>query len=390
MKIAFFDTIAGVSGDMTLGAFLGAGVSFEDLSRELGKLDLKGVELIPSHIQRHGITATKLDVIISAQQTHHRHMKDIMAMVNDSPLSPAVKKSAEKIFFEIAKAEAKVHGTTIDQVHFHEVGALDSIVDIVGTSICIELLGIEKVFSSPVRLGLGGFVETDHGRLPVPPPATIEIMRGYPTVLTDIPFELTTPTGAGIIKAMSSGVLTTDEFIPISIGYGAGTRELPTMPNVLRIVIGEMVSKREEDSTVIIETNIDDMNPEIYPYVIETLLANGALDAYLTQVIMKKGRPGVLLSVLATENNVEAVTSLLFSHTSTIGVRMTRVARKKLVRETIEIETKIGKVKVKEVMRNGRRHLVPEYEECRRIAGELQLPLIEVYALLETQLEKRD
>jgi uncharacterized protein (TIGR00299 family) protein len=387
MKIAYFDTVSGVSGDMTLGAFISAGVPFDELLRELTKLHLVGVELVPSHIQRNGITATKLDVIISAPQKHHRHLNDILAIIGNSSLSGSVKENARKIFLEVAKAEAKVHDKKIEQVHFHEVGALDSIVDIVGAAICFEILGIEKTYSSPVKLGHGGFVQTEHGQLPVPTPATMEILKGYPTVLTDIPFELTTPTGAAIIKAMSSGVLAAEDFTATAIGYGAGTRELPSIPNVLRIVIGEMPPSYREDVAVTLETNIDDMNPELYPYVIERLLEAGALDAYLTPVIMKKGRPGILLSVLTAENNVENALAVLFSQTSTIGVRIVRTQRKKLDREARVVTTKLGAVKVKAVVHEGKTRLIPEFEECRRLAGEKNLPLLEVYRILEAELQ---
>src|SRR5712671_6795300 len=202
MKIAYFDTIAGVSGDMTLAAFVSAGLPLDDLALEIAKLHLDGVELEGSHIQRNGIDAVKIDVIISAPQTHHRKLKDISEIIEGSALSPYVKETAKKIFTEVAKAEAKVHNSTVDKIHFHEVGAVDSIVDIVGAAICFEKFGIQAVYSSPVRLGSGGFAQTEHGKLPVPGPAALEILKGYPTVLTDIPFELTTPTGAAIIKAM--------------------------------------------------------------------------------------------------------------------------------------------------------------------------------------------
>src|ERR1041385_3945963 len=337
MKIAYFDTIAGVSGDMTLGAFISAGVSFEMLVREIGKLHLHGVELEASHLQRNGITALKLDVIISARQEHHRHLHDILKIIDDSSLSDRVKTDARKIFTEVAQAEAHVHNTTVEKVHFHEVGALDSIVDIVGAAICLEQLGIEKVYSSPVKLGSGGFVDTEHGKLPLPGPATLEIQKGYPTVLTDIQFELTMPTGADIIKSVSSGILSAERINVSSVGYGAGTREIPQIPNLLRIMIGELSINYEEDEVIIIETNIDDMNPEIYPYVIEQLLAAGAHDAYMIPVIMKKGRPGILLSAMASRSNEERVLQVFFSQTTTLGVRIQPTGRKKIERAQREI-----------------------------------------------------
>ncbi len=386
MKIAYFDTIAGVSGDMTLGAFISAGLPIDELRAEIAKLRLEGVELEASHLQRNGITAVKLDVVISSKQTHHRHLKDIYKIIDDSALSTRVKDDAKKIFMEVAKAEAKVHNSTIEKIHFHEVGALDSIVDIVGAAVCFEKFGIEAVYSSPVKLGSGGFVATEHGRLPLPGPATSEILKNYPTVLTEIPYELTTPTGAAIIKAMSRGVLSTEQLKIEHIGYGAGTREIPQVPNLLRIMIAELPQAYDTDELVMIETNIDDMNPEIYPYVLEKLLAAGANDAYLVPIIMKKGRPGVLLSTLAARSKMDDVLQVIFAQTTTIGVRILPTERRKLQRETREVQTKLGSVKVKVIILDGKERLVPEYEECKRLAEAYKMPLVEVYKMVESEL----
>lgn len=383
MKIAYFDTIGGVSGDMTLAAFVSAGFSIDELRAEIGKLKLRGVELEAKHLKRNGITAVKVDVVISTAQTHHRHLKDINNIIDESSLTDRVKTDAKSIFMEVAKAEAKVHDSTIEKIHFHEVGALDSIVDIVGAAICLEKFGIEAVYSSPVRLGSGGFVETEHGKLPLPGPATTEILRNYPTILTDIPFELTTPTGAAIIKAMSRGVLSMETVSIDSIGYGAGTREIPEMPNLLRVMIGEISERYDKDELVVIETNIDNMNPEIYPYVIEQLLKSGANDAYLVPIIMKKGRPGILMSVLAPRSKIDPISGILFSQTSTIGVRILQTERRKLPRTDREIETTLGRVKFKMITLEGKEKFVPEFEECKRLADERNIPLIEVYKILE-------
>ena len=390
MKIAYFDTIAGVSGDMTLSAFISAGLSIVELRNEIGKLGLDGVELEASHIQRNGITAVKLDVIISSQQTHQRHLRDIYNIIDRSALSVQVKDDAKKIFMEVGKAEAKVHNTTIEKIHFHEVGALDSIVDIAGAAICFEKFGIEAVYSSPVKLGSGGFIETEHGKLPLPGPATSEILKNYPTVLTDIPYELTTPTGAAIIKAMSKGVLSTERLSVEAIGYGAGSREIPSIPNLLRLMIAELPQVYEADELVMIETNIDDMNPEVYPYVLEKLLVAGANDAYLVPIIMKKGRPGILLSTLVSRSKIDAVTNVLFAQTSTIGVRIIPTERKKLQREEREVQTRLGKVKMKAIFLNGKERLVPEYEECKRLAEESNIPLVKVYQILGAELSRGD
>jgi uncharacterized protein (TIGR00299 family) protein len=371
MKMAYFDTIAGISGDMTLGAFISAGMPLERLKEELGKLRLgRGVELEASHREESGITAVKLDVVISAKGEHQRHLKQILELISGSDLSARVKETASKIFMEVARAEAKVHNTDVEKIHFHEVGALDSIVDIVGAAVCIDVLGIERVFSSPVKLGSGGFVQTDHGALPIPAPATMEILTGYPVALTRTPFELTTPTGAAIIKVLSSGMLADEAMRVEAVGYGAGTREIPGMPNVLRVMIGELLTEYGEDEVLVVETNIDDMNPEICPFVIEQLLAKGALDATLAPVIMKKGRPGVLISALVSRPRLDAILGVFFSETTTLGVRIQKAERRKLTRSTREVQTSLGRVKAKAVEYNGIEKLVPEHEECRRLARE--------------------
>jgi pyridinium-3,5-bisthiocarboxylic acid mononucleotide nickel chelatase len=386
MKIVYFDTIAGISGDMTLGAFVSAGVPLESLTAELAKLRLSGFEVTAKHIQRNGIDAVKLDVVISDAPKYHRHLADINAIIDQSELSQPVKDRAKKIFYEVAVAEAKVHNSTIEKVHFHEVGAIDSLVDIVGTAICMEQMGIECVYSSPVKVGNGGTINTQHGVMPIPTPATSEILRGYPVVLTEVPFELTTPTGAAIIKALSRGILTSEHLTIQSIGYGAGTRELPTLPNLLRIVIGELEPRFEQDEIAVIETNLDDMNPEILPYVIEKLMAAGANDAFLTPILMKKGRPAHLLTALVERSKMDAILSIMFRETSTLGVRIQHVERRKLTRTQSTVQTSLGMVTVKSVTVDGKEKLIPEYEECRRLAGEQNLPLKEVYSILDREL----
>jgi len=385
MKIAYFDTIAGISGDMTLGAFISAGVSLDYLSNEISKLDLHGVEFQATHLERSGITAVKLDVIISDQH-HNRNIHDILEIISRNTLSDRVTENAKKIFMQLAHAEAKIHNMSIDDVHFHEVGALDAIVDIVGAAICLEKFGIKKVYTSPIKLGSGGFVDAAHGQLPLPAPAVAEILKGYPTVLTDVPFELTTPTGAAIVKAISSGVLSNEQISFEDIGYGAGSGEIKSIPNLLRVMIGELEQSGEEEESVIVETNIDDMNPEIYPFVIEQLLSHGADDAFLIPIIMKKGRPGVLLSAITSRSKLDHITEVFFSQTSTLGIRMQHINRRKVVREQREIESKLGKIKVKVVKYNGKERFIPEYEECRRLAIEKNIPLIEIYRNLEIEI----
>ena len=386
MKICYFDTIGGISGDMTLGAFVSAGFQFNDLVDQLKKLGLQGYELDAKHVERNGIVATKIDVIISEQPKYHRHYTDIVALIDASTLSGSVKDRAKKIFYEIAVAEAKVHNSTLEKVHFHEVGAIDSLVDIVGVAICLDHFGTDAVYSSPVKVGNGGFVNSQHGALPIPTPATMEILKGYPTVLTDISQELATPTGAAIIKACSLGVLDVERIKVSAIGYGAGSRDLGAIPNLLRVLVGELESQDETDEIVSIESNIDDMNPELYPYIIETLLSAGARDAYLVPVVMKKGRPGIVLSVLVDHTSVDAALKVIFRETTSIGVRMQTMNRRKLARSTKEVQTALGPVRVKAVVNEGKEILIPEFEECKRIAVDKGIPLRDVYRTLEQEL----
>jgi len=387
MKLLYFDTVAGISGDMTLGALVSAGVRLDDLARELRKLTLTGYELTARHIQRSGISATKIDVIVSEPPKYHRHLRNIYELIDNSSLNDRVRDRAKRTFYEVALAEAKVHNSTVEKIHFHEVGAVDSLVDIVGTAICLELLGVEQIYSSPVKLGHGGFVKTEHGNLPIPTPATLEILKGYPTILTDIPHELTTPTGAAIIKALSAGTLSMERIRLDAVGYGTGTRDLGEIPNVLRVLLGQIEPGYAHDEIISVETNIDDMNPEIHPYVIEKLLAAGAHDAYIIPILMKKGRPGVLLSALVERGKLDAILDILFRETTTLGVRIQPIERRKLQRTQKRVTTSFGPVTVKSILRDGREQLVPEFEECKRVAVERNLPLAEVYRILERELK---
>ncbi len=384
--IAYLDTIGGISGDMTLGAFVSAGVPLDSLRDEVSKMGMSGLELEASHVERSGIAATKVSVVISQKSSPHRHLSDIRGIIENSALSPRVQQTAMKIFWEVARAEAKVHATDIEKIHFHEVGALDSLVDIVGTAVCLELLGVEEVYSSAVKVGGGGFVMSEHGKLPVPTPATLEILRDYPIVLTETREELTTPTGAAIVKALSRGTLSSSKLSIRSIGYGAGTKEFESIPNLLRVMIGTLKDGYETDDVVMIETNIDDMNPEIYPYVIERLIAAGAHDAYVLPVLMKKGRPGMLLSTLAERGKLDDILAIVFRETTTLGVRILPIERRKLTRSQRSVKTSFGEIRAKVVVSEGKERILPEFEECKRIAMERNLPLKEVYKTLEREL----
>lgn len=376
-----------MSGDMTLGAFVSAGMPFDVLNSGLSKLNLAGFELEVSHRERSGIVATNIEVVVSKQPSYHRHLKDIQAIIDDSSLSESVKERAKKIFLEVAKAEATIHGSTIEKIHFHEVGAVDSVVDIVGTALCMEYFNIDEVYSSAVKVGGGGFVKSAHGNLPVPTPATLQILRDYPIVLTDIQHELTTPTGAAIIKALSQGTLPLAKLKISSIGYGTGTKDFEEIPNLLRVMIGRVDERYESDAVVAVETTIDDMNPEIYPHVIEQLMETGAFDAFVVPVLMKKGRPGMLLSIIAERGKLDAVLAVIFRETTTLGVRILPIERRKLSRSSREVQTSLGTVRVKVVVHEGKERLVPEFEECKRIATEKNLPLKDVYRTLEREME---
>lgn len=413
MRIAYFDTFAGIAGDMLLGAFISSGVDVTQLMDEIKKLNLGDVVLRVNKIVRSGITATKVNVVVSGQveevadlgpdvhghqhrhndshgheHTHGRSYLEIKDLIERSDLSSSVKAKSLAVFRILADGEAKTHDTTPDKIHFHEVGAIDSIVNIVGTAICLDLSGVDAVFTSPIRLGSNGYVEAQHGVLPVPSPAALEILKDYPVVFNDLPYELTTPTGAAIVKALSKGVLKDKPVEIEKIGYGAGTRDLGRLPNLLRVVIGELKSDLEEDHVVMIETNMDDINPQLIPYVIETLITLGATEAFVVPVIMKKGRPGFLLSVLTSESLLEKIASEIFSQTTTLGLRIQYIRRIKVSRDTKKVKTSFGEVRVKESDINGKKRVMAEFEECKRIAESESIPLAEVMQRLNSELNR--
>ncbi len=397
MKIAYFDCFSGISGDMCLGAVENAGVSIKELEKELKKIPVKGYRLVSKKVKRSHFAATKVDVIqhstVKGQTSNIKRWKDIEKIIHNSSLSEDTKQKGLDIFKRLFQTEAKVHGETFDTVHLHELGAVDCIVDVFGTIIGLNMLGVEKVYSSPVNLGKG-FVKTGTGILPVPAPATAEILKKVPVYSKAIPFELTTPTGAVIIKELSSSFGEIPYMDIEKIGIGAGNRDFKDWPNVLRIFIGNPSplftrsrqkggigrSRGHSDETVIvIETNIDDMNPQIFEYVMERLYKAGALDVCLTHVIMKKGRPGVKLTVLCNEEQKDDLIKIVLKETSTIGLRFYETKRSVLQRETKTVYTELGKIRVK-VSRLGNEILkiTPEYEDCKRIAKRLKIPLIEV------------
>ena len=377
MKVAYFDCFAGISGDMTLGALVDAGLSFAALKSELDKLSVREFTLSQRRVEKHGIAGTKIDV--NAREGHvHRHLKDVLEIINNSAISSSAKEKAARVFQKLAEAEAKIHGTTIEAVHFHEVGAVDAIVDVVGAIIGLELLEIEAIYASKFRFG-SGHTRGAHGAMPVPVPAVVEMTKGFPAERTDIPYELVTPTGAAILTALASNIGETIQLRTESTGYGAGTRDVEQVPNLLRVEIGELVADPRTDTLVLLETNIDDMTPEIYGYLIDRLLEAGARDAFLTPVIMKKGRPGIQLTVLADPNKETELTELIFSETTTLGIRRLPVQRHILERRTDTVQTPYGPIRVKIADIGGKQRITPEYDDCARIAREKQVPILDVY-----------
>ena len=377
MKIAYFDCFSGISGDMILGALIDLGLDLSFLRKELQKLKLKNYEITTKRIVKSGISATKFELITKNKTHEERNLKEINKIIENSKLDSNSKKIIKKIFLKIAAAEAKIHNKSINEVHFHEIGAIDTIIDIAGTVIGLKKLGIERIYCSKINVG-AGFVEFSHGKFPVPAPATAEILKGTPVYNNNIEAELVTPTGAAIITAIADKFVEMPQMELKKIGYGAGSRDLK-QPNVLRVFLGKSANI-ENEKIDIIETNIDNMNPEIYPYVIEKLLDNGALDAYLTNIIMKKGRPAVKLTVLAEIKDTDRLCNIIFDETTTIGVRIYQAKRKKFDREIKIVKTKYGNIRVKiSKLGNQVKNAAPEYEDCVKVAKNKKVPLKRVY-----------
>lgn len=438
MKTLYFDCFAGASGDMTIGALLHLGVDFEVLERELRKLDLGDYELSVQPVSRAQISGLKFDVKINGQlekpapldtghdpsdQVHdgalhhhhhpdhsdhvqashgqvqashgqvqpdafaHRTVTDIHHLIDNAGLSSWVTRQAKAIFWRLAEAEGKVHGVPPVQVHFHEVGAVDAIIDIVGACIGFESLGIERFVASPLQVGFG-FVKCAHGRYPIPAPGTAELLKGIPIYSLDIEGEFVTPTGAAIVTTLCSEYSRIPNFTPEKIGYGAGGRDFPRFPNMLRLVVGQT----EESNSVhpipqptiqgltssirVLEANLDDMNPQVFGHVMDLLLAQGALDVFYTPVQMKKNRPGTLLTVLCEDHLAKELTGLVLRETTTLGVRSYRADRQVLDRQILTVETEFGPIRMKVAIMNGDvLKAMPEYDDCHRQALQAQVPL---------------
>ena len=378
MKTLYFDCFAGASGDMILGALVAAGVDKAKLLEQLSLLKVDGFAIDFVTVEKSGLSALHARVQ-TAHEHKHRHLSHIRTIIQDSQLSDSVKQRAIAIFTKLAEAEARVHNEPVEHVHFHEVGALDAIVDVVGAAICFDLLEVDHFVCSPIHVG-SGTVEMAHGRFPVPPPAVTELLKGVPFYSTDLKGELLTPTGAAIITTVCN------EYGPIPqmrveyTGYGAGTREYEKFPNVLRVMIGEVDSGGVTDEKLwMIETNLDDVSSQILGYVMDRAFELGARDCYFTPVQMKKNRPGVLLSILAEADRKIELMELIFTETTTLGIRTYEVTRRALDREMVKVQTPYGPIDVKVAKLNGRVvNEMPEFEQCREAAQKAGVALKEV------------
>lgn len=379
MRTAYLDAFSGLSGDMLVGALLDCGADFEAMRAALASLELGGYRIGRGVRTLSGIAAVKFEVEVTERQPERR-FGEIRAMIeNATALPAAVKDRAIAIFESLASAEAKVHRSTPSEVHFHEVGAVDSIIDIVGAAWCLDNLGVSRILVSPLPGG-SGFARSQHGAIPVPAPATAELLAGFPVRLGDGAAEMVTPTGAAVLRATARPAAVPLGFEIERIGYGAGTRTLADRPNVLRVMLGRECEAFESDEMTEIAANIDDLNPQIYDHLMARLFAAGARDVTLTPTMMKKGRPGVILRVLAEAADRERLAQIIFAETSTIGLRFHSVARLKLRRQIREVDTRFGKIRVKISGGNhGGAHepatVSPEYEDCRRAAAENQVAL---------------
>jgi len=390
MKILYYDCFAGISGDMNLGALIDLGVDSNYLIAELQKLQIEGFHLEIQKDIRRGISGTKATVVIeNPENEKHRHLRHVVELINQSSLSSEVKSRSLKIFDLIAEAEAKVHNISKQAVHFHEVGALDSIADIVGAAICLDYLKVDKVMSSPIQLG-GGMVKCAHGLMPVPAPATALIVQDVPVRTGLVQHEASTPTGAAILVAMVDEFTDQIDFSIQKTGYGIGQRDISEVPNVLRVYLLEDMQKPDQthlEEAWILECNIDDMNPEWYEHLFNKLFEAGASDVFLTPIIMKKSRPANMLSVLCTKRLLPEMKSIIFNNSTTIGIREYVVAKTILERQEKEIDTELGKVRIKYSYFNGREiRFKPEFEDLKNLATQHGLSLNEVEKIINKTL----
>ena len=377
VKIAYFNCFSGVSGDMCLGALVDLGLPLTDLSKALEGLRLGGFSLKCRRVTRAGLSATKVDVLVQEGMDRPMTFQGIRRLLQAAHLPAAVRKGSLGVFENLARAEAAAHGTALAKVHFHELGIIDSLVDVVGTVVGCQLLGIEGIYSSAINVG-SGTIESHHSTLPVPAPATAHLLKGLPIYSAGPEHELTTPTGAALMATLGKGAGAMPAMTMNSVGSGAGSFNPPEWPNVLRVMVGETSTPAESDRIMVLETNLDDMNPQAYELLMDRLLAQGAVDVTLTPVIMKRSRPGIVLTVLGDPAKVEPLLRVMFAETTTLGVRIQEMSRRLLSRESIEVATKFGPVRIKVAKTGGhagRLKMRPEYRDCRRLAEETGLSL---------------
>jgi hypothetical protein len=389
MRIAYLDCLSGISGDMTLGALVDAGVELAALNDAVGSLGLPDCRLAAREVKRQGFRATQVTVE-SRPERVHRHLGQILRMIDAGRLTSAQKELARRIFTRLAEAEAKVHGTTVEKVHFHEVGAADSIADVVASAVGWDLLGVDRIVASPIPTGTGK-VKIAHGVCSIPAPATAELLRGVPLAESPIRHELTTPTGAAIVTTLADRFGPPPSMTVVEIGYGAGGRDLEEQPNVLRLLVGEAPEAEGTEQVWVLETNLDDVTGELIGYCTTRLWDAGALDVYATSVQMKKNRPGVKLSVLCSGDQVESMEAILFEETTTLGVRRWPVSRNVLVRRKHRVATEWGPIEgVLGQLGRGSLRFAPEFESCRRAAAEHGVPLRVVYEAAQKAFDPRE
>ena len=380
MKIAYLDCFAGASGDMFLGALLDAGLALDDLRTALSTLPLQGYTLRVAKEERNHLFGTRFIVDVEKDRQPARSFADIKTIIDAAGLSRWVKETSTRIFEDLALEEGRIHDRPPEKIHFHEVGALDSIVDIVGAVFGMESLGIGSLHASPLPLG-SGFVETQHGRIPLPAPATIALLKGIPVYDSGVSAELVTPTGAALLKGLACSFGAMPPMVVEQVGYGVGSRELPDRPNLLRILVGRDTEEPQTETVAVMEANVDDTNPEWLGFLMERLFGAGALDVLFCPVQMKKNRPAVLIQVIGKPHQKDRLMEILFQESTTLGVRYQMMQRKILARDEAEIDSPWGKMKVKKISRpDGSFQLLPEYESCRKIALEKGLPIKDVYA----------
>ncbi|UCE59234.1 MAG: nickel pincer cofactor biosynthesis protein LarC [Phycisphaerales bacterium] len=380
MRTAFFDCFSGAAGDMIVAALLDAGADAVALRAELASLSVEGYSLSIDKISKQGFAATRFLVDLETQAGQpHRGLTDVTEIINASKLRASVKKDAMRVFERLGKAEAAVHGVSVDEIHFHEVGAIDAIVDVVGALTALDLLGVERVVCSPIPPG-SGTVDCAHGTLPVPAPATAELLKGVPIASTDEKGELCTPTGAALLTTLADEFGQLPEMTIRAVGYGAGTREGQTCPNLLRVILGETAGGGDTDQVAVLEANLDDVSPEVVGYCLQRLLSEGALDAYAVPIHMKKSRTGVVLTVLCDSTGVDAMERIIFAETTTFGIRRHVVQRAKLRRRHVTVDTAFGEIRMKVGQRDGADTVAPEYEDCAAAADKHKAPLRTVMA----------